>query len=65
MGYVGVLANHAPFISNIVPGKIRFTRGGSENTLMYSKGKGFLEVYNNDATLLLDEVDIGGQKSAV
>ncbi len=56
LGYLGVLANHAPLITTLVPGKVIFKDNLNRQTTIYSKGKGLLEVFKNNATLLLDEV---------
>lgn len=56
LGYLGILANHAPLISTLIPGKISFKdKRGKADTIL-SKGKGFLEVLENKVTLLLDSV---------
>ena len=57
MGYVGILRNHAPFITTLVAGKITI-RDGSDKALTFkSGGFGLLEVLKNSATLLLDSVE--------
>ncbi len=56
LGYLGVLANHAPLITNLVPGKISLRDSSEKLTTIDSKGKGFLEVLNNKVTLLLDSI---------
>jgi F-type H+-transporting ATPase subunit epsilon len=56
LGYLGVLANHAPLITNLVAGKIIFRESSGKRTVMQSKAKGFLEVLKNNATLLLDNL---------
>ena len=53
LGYLGVLANHAPLITNLAPGKITIRKPSDEITVLHSKGKGFLEVNNNTASILL------------
>jgi len=57
-GYLGVLANHAPLAANMVSGKItvRLAQAG-EPLIFYSKGKGFLEVLNNNVSLILNYTD--------
>jgi len=54
LGYLGVLANHAPLITNLVPGKISIKEASGSWKVINSKAGGFLEVVNNKATLLLD-----------
>ena len=57
LGYLGVLANHAPFIANLVPGKL-ILRGPSEKlTVIHSRGKGILQVFKNNVTVLLENVE--------
>jgi len=56
LGYLGVLANHAPIIANLVPGRISIRDSSGKLTAIDSKGKGFLEVLKNNATLLLDPI---------
>ncbi|HNV23928.1 MAG TPA: hypothetical protein PLH56_04400 [Candidatus Omnitrophota bacterium] len=52
-GYLGVLANHAPLIANLVPGKITIKDNqGKENTIQL-QSPGFLEVSKNMAKVLL------------
>lgn len=57
-GYLGILANHAPLATNLIPGKITFVKESGEREAIHSRGKGFLNVLKNDVTLLLDSVDI-------
>jgi len=56
LGYFGVLANHAPFISTLVPGKITIRSASAKPTVINSTSAGFAEVRNNEVTLLLDSV---------
>ncbi|HAH19792.1 MAG TPA: hypothetical protein DCL49_02675 [Candidatus Omnitrophica bacterium] len=53
LGYLGVLANHAPLITNLVPGKITIRNPSDEITVLHAHGKGFLEVFKNNVTLLV------------
>jgi F-type H+-transporting ATPase subunit epsilon len=55
LGYLGVLANHAPLIANLVPGKIILKESSGSLTTFYSESKGILEVLQNNVTLLLDK----------
>lgn len=67
LGYLGILANHAPIITTLAPGKIMFRDPSGNQTTIYSKGKGFLEVFKNNAILLLDSVqeqDIPNRKKS-
>lgn len=55
-GYLGVLANHAPFVGNLTKGEITLIVDESQEPLnLNSRAKGFIEVYNNNVTLLLNE----------
>lgn len=56
LGYLGVLAGHAPLIAGLMPGKIIVRQGPGLPQVIRNKGKGFLEVIDNQATLLLDSV---------
>lgn len=53
LGYLGVLANHAPLIANVMPGKIILKKDTGEALEFKSQGKGVLEVLKNNVTLLL------------
>ena len=57
LGYLGVLADHAPLIANLTPGKISFKDVGEKMNVIYSKGSGILEVLKNSANILLDSTD--------
>jgi F-type H+-transporting ATPase subunit epsilon len=56
IGYLGVLANHAALVTNLIPGEITIKNISGKPTTLSSKGKGFLEILKNKATLLLDSV---------
>ena len=56
LGYLGVLANHAPLIANLVAGRVIFRESSGKQQVINSLGKGFLEVIDNNATLLLDDL---------
>ena len=53
-GYLGVLAHHAPLLCNLGEGKVTL-RKGHEITEHRISG-GFLEVQNNQATILADKL---------
>ncbi len=57
LGYLGVLANHAPLITTLSPGKVVYRDPQGHATTLRSSGSGFLEVYKNKAVLLADEVE--------
>jgi F-type H+-transporting ATPase subunit epsilon len=56
-GEFGVLANHAPFLSTIKVGTLRYKKDGNEAELMISGG--FCEVSNNKITFLVESAERG------
>ena len=56
-GEFGVLANHAPFLSTIKVGTLRYKKDGTESELMISGG--FCEVSNNKITLMVESAERG------
>ena len=56
LGYLGVLANHAPLVTTLVPGKVTYRDPEGRTTTLPSTGTGLLEVYHNRVTLLADEM---------
>jgi F-type H+-transporting ATPase subunit epsilon len=56
LGYLGILSNHAPLVTTLVPGKVSFRESSGGTRVMQSVGKGLLEVQKNQAVLLLDDV---------
>ena len=56
-GEFGVLANHAPFLSTIKIGTLRYKKGDSEQGLMVSGG--FCEISNNKITFLVESAERG------
>lgn len=54
LGYLGVLAHHAPMVAKVVKGKITVKKGPRDEEIIQSKGGGFLEVMENNVTILLD-----------
>ena len=57
-GYLGVLADHAPLVTTLMPGKVSFKDEAGKQTVLESKGKGFLEVFKNEVTVLLRPMQI-------
>lgn len=53
-GYLGVLANHAPLVAILAKGTITLRDESGRTTVFNSKGKGVVEVLENDATILLE-----------
>jgi len=52
-GYLGVLANHLPLFAHLVKGRI-IVRDDSGRTHNFDSGtEGFIEVFNNKATIIL------------
>ena len=56
LGYLGVLANHAPLVTTLVPGKVTLRDATGGTQALQSNGDGLLEVHHNQVTLLLDDV---------
>ncbi len=52
-GYCGILANHAPFIANTEAGKITLRQATGEPKEIPVASRGFLEVLDNNVTLLI------------
>ena len=53
-GQLGVLANHAPLISTLKPGRPRVTDAeGGEH--LFATGEGFIQVRHNRTLVLVDE----------
>ncbi len=55
-GYLGVLANHAPLVATLAPGKVTYRDPEGRATALQSSGTGLLEVHHNRVTLLADEI---------
>jgi F-type H+-transporting ATPase subunit epsilon len=55
-GYLGILTQHAPLITALIPGKIEFRDEHDQINILAVSG-GFLEVSNNLATILADTVE--------
>ena len=64
VGDVGILARHAPMLARLVPAELRLHRSESE-VERYAQGEGWLEVFANQARVLVaeaippDELDAG------
>ena len=54
-GYLGILANHAALLTTIGDGILRFS-GGEAGHHSYRVTGGFVEVQNNEATVLVQEL---------
>ena len=55
IGSIGVLANHMPLLGMLDPTELRLYKSESD-VVRYAQGEGFLQVANNRALLLVDEV---------
>ncbi|MFA6321213.1 MAG: F0F1 ATP synthase subunit epsilon [Candidatus Omnitrophota bacterium] len=58
LGYLGVLAHHAPIIARLKPGIITLRTGENAPSTFELKTNGFLEFSENKATLILDSVEL-------
>jgi F-type H+-transporting ATPase subunit epsilon len=69
LGYLGILTDHAPLITPLVPGRLEVKEPGGVLSRFFISG-GFLEVSKNVVTILADaiekpdEIDIERAKSA-
>ena len=54
VGEIGILANHAPVLAALQPTELRLHLSESE-TKRYAQAHGWLQVYGNQARLLLEE----------
>lgn len=57
LGYFGILVDHAPFIANLVPGKIIIKNGAAKPTMFNCKSTGIIEVLKNNVNVLVDSVE--------
>jgi F-type H+-transporting ATPase subunit epsilon len=55
-GYLGVLAFHAPLITDLIPGKLTLKDEHGKEQVMAVSG-GFLEISDNRATILADAIE--------
>ena len=63
LGYLGVLAGHAPLLTNIEIGTISIKLGGNSELKM-AVGEGFLVVTSSGTTLLVDTAEKKEEKPA-
>jgi F-type H+-transporting ATPase subunit epsilon len=70
VGEVGILARHAPMVARLVPAELRLHLSEDE-TRRYAQGEGWLEVFANQAKVLIaeaippDELDAGELRERV
>ena len=57
LGYLGVLANHAPMMTTLTPGKVIYRDSAGSPTTLRSTGSGFLDVFHNQVTVLADGIE--------
>ncbi len=55
-GYLGVLTDHAPLITALVPGKLT-VKDNKNQELIFALGGGFLEVFKNHVTILAYSIE--------
>ena len=55
-GYLGILQNHAPFITTVTKGNLTFRDPEGKTTTHKVEG-GFLEVLNNRVLVLTDKIE--------
>ena len=58
LGYLGVLAHHAPIIAKLKPGKITARTARDKIASFDLKTNGFLEFFDNRATIILDSLEL-------
>jgi F-type H+-transporting ATPase subunit epsilon len=57
-GYLGILRDHAPLVTQLMPGKLT-VKDLDGNETVYAVSGGFLEVNHNTVTLLADSLELG------
>lgn len=64
-GYLGVLANHAPMLTTLQSGALTVKGAKEGGTLQFALEKGgFLEIHDNQVTVLAEEVGQGKTPAA-
>ena len=58
-GYFGVLVNHAPFITRILPGRMTLRKTDGAPPAKFNISSGFFEISKNKAVLLAEKIEIG------
>lgn len=57
MGYAGILANHAPYMTTLTAGTVTIRDGAGKVTKFKTESGGFMEVLRNRATILVDSAE--------
>lgn len=55
-GYLGVLTDHAPLVTGLVPGKLT-VRNENNQEVHFAISGGFMEVFKNQVTILADSIE--------
>ena len=55
LGLIGILSRHAPLLASLEPTELRLRRTEND-VLRFAQSEGYLQVGNNQALLLLEEV---------
>ena len=55
-GDIGILPNHAPFVAELSMGKMEIESPNKAKRDIYFLSGGFLEISNNQATIIADEI---------
>jgi F-type H+-transporting ATPase subunit epsilon len=63
-GYLGILADHAPLMAQLTPGKIFAREVEGREISFQARSSGFVEVFENKVHVLLDEPFWAPEKSA-
>jgi len=58
LGYAGILAGHAPFISLLNPGKISLRQADGGQFTLENLAHGFVRVLDNRVTIVIDQKKI-------
>jgi F-type H+-transporting ATPase subunit epsilon len=56
-GYLGILTDHAPLITSLVPGKLTVKKDSRDSEVILAVSGGFLEVLKNKVVILADAVE--------
>ncbi len=59
-GYLGILANHAPLVTALVPGVMTLKHddtGGKGSVSYFAVSNGFIEVANNEVSVMVDSCE--------